>query len=96
MSFKKYKTFWIILGIIVLILVALLAYGLSMRQQESQEAVNVPQTKTQIGLGELGAECGGELRLPCKPGLKCSKAGDDSKGVCVKDIQIDPGKTEPL
>lgn len=85
MSFKKYKTFWIILGIIVLILVALLAYGLTMRQQESQKVVNEPQTKSEIGLGELGAECGGELRLPCKPGLKCSKTvQDESKGVCVK------------
>jgi len=95
MSFKKYKTFWIILGIIVLILVALLAYGLTMSQQESQKVVNEPPTTSEIGLGELGAQCGGELRLPCKPGLRCSKVQKEPKGICVKDSQVAPGKIEP-
>lgn len=37
------------------------------------------------GLGELGSQCGGAARLPCKPGLSCSTEPDplDHMGTCV-------------
>jgi len=47
------------------------------------------------GLGELGAECGGRLRLPCKPGLQCEYKNKILKtGVCAgvdnPNIRIQP------
>ncbi len=36
-----------------------------------------------INLGEEGAKCGGEMRLPCKPGLECN-AQNQNEGTCVK------------
>ena len=92
---KSYKTVWIILAISVLILIALLAYALTLLKQvmTSQSAVYNPQAR----LGELGAQCGGELRLPCKPGLNCVKNNpQDVTGVCTKVTDKEPGKVEPL
>lgn len=41
-----------------------------------------------VTLGEEGGACGGELRLPCAPGLVCVRedaAADDTLGVCATD-----------
>lgn len=93
-STKTHRTFWIILGIIAIILVGVLAYGLTLKKLSNQAQAPVTQTP---GLGELGAECGGEKRLPCKPGLNCVKnRQEDSTGVCTKMSDKPPGKVEPL
>ncbi|GEM_PF-5396097 len=43
-----------------------------------------------IPVGELGSSCGGEARLPCRPGLSCSNlvAGATSTGVCEKGASV--------
>jgi hypothetical protein len=92
---KTYKTLWIIIGIVALALVAVLAYGLSLKK--TQDVGRRTQDETTIGLGELGAICGGEKRLPCKPGLNCIFSRPQStEGVCQKISNEVPGKTEPL
>lgn len=93
-STKTYRTFWIISGIIVIILMGVLAYGLALKKLSNQGQTPVTQTP---GLGELGAECGGEKRLPCKPGLNCVKTNPtDTTGICNKVSNQEPGKVAPL
>jgi len=84
----------IILGILVVLAVLLLAYALSLRKQAGPK----PETyNPQAGLGELGAQCGGDLRLPCRPGLSCVRNQEsDATGVCTKISDEKPGKIEPL
>lgn len=93
-TLKTYRTLWIILGIIAVIMIGVLAYGLALRKQSTQNqspVIHVP------GLGELGAECGGEKRLPCRPGLNCVKAAPrDATGICQKVSDQEPGKVAPL
>lgn len=100
---KTHKTVWIILTIIVLALVIILAYGLSLKKTQDAGSLGSArdrlrtQNETTIGLGELGAECGGEKRLPCKPGLNCVlSAPQSTQGTCQKINNQLPGKTEPL
>ena len=91
---KTYRTLGIILGIVVLLAIILLAYALALRKQAGPR----PETfNPQAGLGELGAQCGGDLRLPCRPGLVCLKNQEaDQTGVCTKISDEKPGKIEPL
>ncbi|MFA6099940.1 MAG: hypothetical protein WC750_03615 [Patescibacteria group bacterium] len=93
-TLKTYRTLWIVLGIIAIIMIGVLAYGLALRKQATQSqspTIQVP------GLGELGAECGGEKRLPCRPGLNCVKTTPrDATGICQKVSDQEPGKVQPI
>lgn len=90
---KRYRTLGIILGILVLLAIILLAYALALRKQAGPKPAAL---NPQAGLGELGAQCGGELRLPCRPGLACVKNQEsDATGVCTKISDEKPGKIEP-
>ncbi len=83
---KPHRIIAIIVAAIILISIVTFAYLLS-----RQKSPAVPVVNANAGLGEVGAECGGELRLPCKPGNDCritdAAAG---KGVCVKVLDKAP------
>lgn len=91
---QKYKKLWIVLGVIAILLILAFAHRLSLKKNQNAVLKTPDQA---IGLGELGAECGGEKRLPCKPGLNCVLTSPQSKqGICQKLIDVEPGKTEPI
>jgi hypothetical protein len=64
----------------------------SMVQTENE----TPFTSTTTQLGELGSQCGGPARLPCKPGLTCSADPkvDNSTGVCEEAKPESPGQPQ--
>lgn len=72
---------------------AVLSYTFDWRQKSN---VNLQTYDPQAGLGELGAQCGGDLRLPCKPGLNCVVTGNDDLGICSKISEREPGSVSPL
>lgn len=103
-QFKVNRTFWLIIGIITVIMILLLAYALSVPEaQKSEDAPSKVQPTVepavlnpQAGLGEEGAECGGEMNLPCRPGLACLGAvSEQTTGTCTKMTDKDPGRIEP-
>ena len=72
--FKVNQTFWLIMGIVAVIMIVLLAYALSVSKPSVEPdvipaAIKPAVFNPQAGLGEEGAECGGEMNLPCRPGL---------------------------
>lgn len=76
-----------------------LSYRALRRQHEFVE--RLPTPISQVGeqhqanglLGELGSQCGGVKRLPCKPGLLCNAATDGvSEGSCIKDPKAPVGE----
>lgn len=100
-SFKSGRTFWLIIGIITIIMILLLAYVLSVTEtaeepKDGWRAEEPAILNPQAGLGEEGAECGGEMNLPCRPGLACLGAvSQQTTGVCTKVTDKDPGRIEP-
>jgi len=96
---KKNKVSYrfLLLGLLVVVFVILLFLGIQffgVRKTSNLQNRNFEINKT-AGLGELGAECGGRLRLPCKPGLYCEyKTKTSVSGICSgtanKTIKIQP------
>lgn len=84
------------MAIAVVAAMAVLAYAFNLRQKSN---VNLQTYDPQAGLGELGAQCGGDLRLPCKPGLNCAIPHPllpTDAGVCSKLSDQEPGDVSPL
>ncbi len=100
-TIKINQTFWLIVGIVSIIMILLLAYALSVpkppAEPEAVPAVVKPAVfNPQAGLGEEGAECRGEMNLPCRPGLAClGAATEQTTGICTKATDKDPGRIEP-
>ncbi|HPN14723.1 MAG TPA: hypothetical protein PLF71_01210 [bacterium] len=99
--FKVNQTFWLIMGIVAVIMIVLLAYALSVSKPSVEPdvipaAIKPAVFNPQAGLGEEGAECGGEMNLPCRPGLAClGAATEQDTGICTKVTDKDPGRIEP-
>lgn len=69
----------IAIGIVIIVAIFLFAFYLPKS--------NVPASTDggNLELGAVGAECGGEMRLPCKPGNQCKiSEASTGKGVCIK------------
>lgn len=83
----------------VALAMAVLAFVMFQRNEvTTPPAAPIPSAyDTGAGLGEIGAQCGGDLRLPCKPGLSCVIMDKTSAtGICGKLTEGIPGKIEPL
>jgi len=84
-----------IFGAVVLFLLFALSISLTLRT--ARRAVSLPPetvapSAERVGaignglLGELGSVCGGEKRLPCRPGTMCSVEMDgEMQGICIKE-----------
>lgn len=93
---KSYTTFWILVAFAAVAAMAVLAYSFSLKQKSD---ATFQAYDAKAGLGELGARCGGDLRLPCKPGLNCvipHPLMPTDTGVCSKVSNSEPGKVSPL
>ncbi|MFZ6014907.1 MAG: hypothetical protein ACOYUZ_00940 [Patescibacteria group bacterium] len=80
------------IGLLV-IFIGVILYGIFLAPKKVTP--ELPKNTKPAALGEEGATCGGELRLPCKPGNTC-KITDYAQGlgVCVK-VNDNPGPTVP-
>ena len=91
---NKWKVFTIISSVLALILVAVLAYLITLELKLMK--IPTPEVNPEAGLGQEGAECGGEYKLPCMPGLGCLMLDKErSSGVCIKLTDQDPGEVKP-
>lgn len=89
------KTKWLLVLIVTVLLGAVVLFvGIDSWKKEANKSM-LPKANPQAGLGEDGAVCGGERRLPCRPGSICviTDTGTE-EGVCVKG-SADPGETKP-
>jgi hypothetical protein len=70
---------------VVLLMVPAIWWVLTMKNVQLASD-QLTSTSTGNGLiGELGSTCGGEQRLPCRPGLVCQADSEEAIGVCEKD-----------
>lgn len=84
----------IVLFIVVMTAAGYLAATFLLKKQD-QPTFSAPTVNPQAGLGQEGALCGGEKRLPCMPGNQCEITDElTNEGVCVR-VTDNPGKTQP-
>ncbi|MBU2566100.1 hypothetical protein KKG46_00910 [Patescibacteria group bacterium] len=92
---NRWKIFTVLSSILALILIAVLAYLITFELKLMN--MPIPEVNPKASLGQEGAECGGEYKLPCMPGLGCLMVDEArSSGVCIKLTDKDPGKTVPI
>ena len=83
----------IVVGVLLLAAIVFLAYYLPQTRQAPAAAQL--RVNPSAGLGDEGARCGGDLRLPCKPGNLCVVTDDlKREGVCVM-ITEHPAPVKP-
>ncbi len=81
-----------VLGLIALVVIPFLLFFRALRMASLVMPVVTAVVQPVVNngsIGELGSQCGGAERLPCRPGLVCSaQAGDLVLGTCVKDPRL--------
>ncbi len=89
------KTKWLLVLIVTVLLGAVVLFaGITSWKKEANKSM-LPKVNPQTNLGEDGAICGGERRLPCRPGSICVITDTETEeGACVKG-SADPGATKP-
>ena len=83
-------------GAVILIIIGFFTYLIFLQKQSNLEYINPPPIDPNAPLGDIGAACGGEMRLPCRPGNACLITDQESKsGVCVA-LTDNPKPVQPL
>lgn len=91
---KNLRSQHIVAIVVGLIIVAAIVF-FSIYLPQLKNVRQTPAPTVTPGLGEIGARCGGELRLPCKPGNECRIADmAKNEGICVK-VTNNPAPVKP-